>query len=571
MICVKERVPVTIQLASSYDNALAGTPINLTSAGSGTITVSKTGEPRYTLNGLLSTDKTPKQNIDDMLTACGGRMTRGANGWRLRSAAFTAPTVTLDESHIRSGGSISVSSKIPKRERFNAVKGLYVSPQNDGQPSDYPAVTSAAFETEDGSGQKFLELNLPFTTRAHTAMRLGKIEMMRARGDQTTVDFQGNLACFQAAAAGTVSLDNAQWGWTGKSFEVATHNFIFPGASENPIFGVDLGLTALASSAFDWDSSEETAPAIAATISTPSTTVAAPSGLTLTTGTPTLFLKGDGTVLSRIKAAWAAVADEFVTAYEVQYKQSVAGTFEPSKTVTTLEDFIWDVEDGVTYDVRVRSIRHFGGRSAWVSDSITAVGKSAAPSDVASLTVNQNGALVVFKWPGLTDADLAAYDLRFGPRGNSSFADGSPLDPATRTEQITTASVPPGDWTFYIKARDTSGNRSANAASADLVVANTFDVIAGDRTGAALGGHADQFRQAQRFGVPAAGVDQGRERTHQGRAVGAVRALPGSDLQLRGARARPDVRRGRRSRPCRNCLGARAGHCRRHRRPGSAN
>jgi len=42
---------------------------------------------------------------------------------------------------------------------------------------------------------------------------------------------------------------------------------------------------------------------------------------------------------------------------------------------------------------------------------------------------------------------------------------------------VTNTAIPPGDWTVGIKAVDTSGNESANATTANIIVSNSNDVI----------------------------------------------------------------------------------------------
>ena len=60
--------------------------------------------------------------VADFLAAMGGRAINVGGTWRILAAAYTAPTVTLDEDHIVSP--IDVATRIGRRERFNAVKGV---------------------------------------------------------------------------------------------------------------------------------------------------------------------------------------------------------------------------------------------------------------------------------------------------------------------------------------------------------------------------------------------------------------------------------------------------------------
>ena len=63
-----------IQLATSYANALAETQINITGIGSGTHTVNKNAEPRYTSNGAFETDNKHGQILEDLRQSMAGRL-----------------------------------------------------------------------------------------------------------------------------------------------------------------------------------------------------------------------------------------------------------------------------------------------------------------------------------------------------------------------------------------------------------------------------------------------------------------------------------------------------------------
>ena len=84
-----------------------------------------------------------------------------------------------------------------------------------------------------------------------------------------------------------------------------------------------------------------------------------------------------------------------------------------------IETFVWDVQDGIAYDVRVRSVNQLGVRSditdPW-SATVTGhvvLGKSERPGDVQNFTAQQNANLVVLKWDQVTDLDLAGYEIRY--------------------------------------------------------------------------------------------------------------------------------------------------------------
>ena len=140
---------------------------------------------------------------------------------------------------------------------------------------------------------------------------------------------------------------------------------------------------------------------------------------------------------------------------------------------------IIDVEDGITYDFRLRYRSPVPQRSSAWSAAFThlVVGKTAPPADVTGFTIQQNNNVVTFAWNQVPDLDLAGYDIRFGAAG-IAWESATPVTQVTRGTKITTAVVPPGTFDFLIKAVDTSGNESLNAAIiSDFTVTAPFDLL----------------------------------------------------------------------------------------------
>lgn len=105
------------------------------------------------------------------------------------------------------------------------------------------------------------------------------------------------------------------------------------------------------------------------------------------------------------------------------------------------------------------------------------LGKSARPSDVTGFSASQNGRFVVFRWNEIADVDRDGYEIRRTPQGVTDWSRGQTVTVAEQGTQMTSGVVPPGSWTFLIRAKDTSGNFSVNSARYDLDVTNALDVI----------------------------------------------------------------------------------------------
>ena len=132
----------------------------------------------------------------------------------MRAGAYVTPTVTLDENDLASG--LTVSTAISARDSFNAIKGQFVSPASDYQATDYPAITSTTFETEDNGERRYLNLDLPFTDNAARAQRIAKQILYKNR-QEISLRAKFKMNAFQFQIGDTVMITNARLGLYAKS------------------------------------------------------------------------------------------------------------------------------------------------------------------------------------------------------------------------------------------------------------------------------------------------------------------------------------------------------------------
>lgn len=354
-----------IKLASSLDNAITGTAVDFSGTGT-SFTVRKNGEPRYFGGGVVETDSPVGENLRDILSAMGGRAIYVGGNWTLLAAAYNSPSVTLDESHLR--GPMRVSPKVSRRERFNTVKGVYVSPANDGQPSDYPVITNSTYKSADNGDELITDLDLPLTQRPHTAQRLAKIKLEQHR-QEIVVEYPCSLHAMQLQPGDTVNITNDRMGWDEKVFEVMRWKLNVRDQNGAPEFYVDLLLQETASAVYDWNNGEETAVDPAPDTNLPDPfDVSAPVGLSVdsirieTLGSDDLF---------QIVLSWEAHPNEFVVQggqFQIQYKKTADSNWIPTGRRPEGDDTSADCftgELGTNYDIRIRALNNLGIASSW--------------------------------------------------------------------------------------------------------------------------------------------------------------------------------------------------------------
>jgi len=108
--------------------------------------------------------------------------------------------------------------------------------------------------------------------------------------------------------------------------------------------------------------------------------------------------------------------------------------------------------------------------------SLNLLGKTAPPSDVPFMTINEN----VLTWGAVADLDLAGYVLRWQVGNSRSWDDGHPLHPGILTGNTYDMVVrPSGTVSIMVKGLDTSGNYSLTPTTVvtdlgDPLVANVI-------------------------------------------------------------------------------------------------
>jgi hypothetical protein len=126
------------------------------------------------------------------------------------------------------------------------------------------------------------------------------------------------------------------------------------------------------------------------------------------------------------------------------------------------------IVDLQAYRVAVANVNQVNmemAQSDWVTADITPQGKSVPPEDVTGFSVSQNEDRLIFYWNEVSDLDFDYYEIRRGANWDSAV-----LIERTVNIILTLSYFPFGFQTYLIKARDTSGNYSATAASAGIVV-----------------------------------------------------------------------------------------------------
>jgi hypothetical protein len=413
---------------------------------------------RYRLGGAFGTDRAPIAIMEDMLAACAGTLVYVAGRYRLHVGAYTAPTDTLTASDL--AGLVEVVTKPPRRERFNAVRGTFLDPDRGFQAADFPPVSEAAYQIEDGE-VIWTDLELPTVNFRNLAERLALMALRRHREGITVrvpVQFRG----IRYAVWQTLSVTLPDLGWSGKVFRITAWAY-------DPTSGI-VTLTLAEESAFSYawqfDPANAIGPAPDTNLVSPFD-VPAPGGLTMT---EELYVAPNGRgVSTRARLSWQAVPHPFVRGYEVQRRLASATTWQDVATTQgALEAAVDDVPEGL-YAWRVRASTIYGrGRWAEVQARVGAL-LAQPPAAVTGFQVQATGGLAYVSWTQHPDLDV-----RFG--GQIEFRHAPQTTGATWAASTGIGSAVPGANTFavlpllpgtyFAKATDSGGRYSSAAAAA---------------------------------------------------------------------------------------------------------
>lgn len=226
---------------------------------------------------------------------------------------------------------------------------------------------------------------------------------------------------------------------------------------------------------------------VAAAADLSSITLAAPTNLSLASGTAELLVQGDGTIVPRIRVTWTPSLDSRTVGYDLQFKPSSETLWSSAPLIfgqSSSAAFIANIADGINYDIRLRAAGAAREISEWVTiTGYAVIGKTERPSDVADFSIEGTR----LSWTLVSDVDVTSgggYRIKYQPGTSQSWGDALALHSGLLTSSpFDMLIVPSGAVTIMIKAVDSSGNESQSVASigvnlGELFIANvveTFD------------------------------------------------------------------------------------------------
>ncbi len=429
---------------------------------------------RYLCDIEIPLEGNPVDGLTALLGTMAGFAVFSQGKWRIGAGVFASPVMTITEANLTSTEQISIVPRPSRADTINTVRGVYVSPQNNWQPTDYPQVTNSTYVAEDGGEEMVLDLQLPGTIDPYMAQRLAKIALERAR-QSVTVKLACNMSAYRVSAGDVVSVTLERYGFSAKQFRVVDREFDLAG-------GVLLTLREEAVGVYDWNFGEATQVDLApnTTLPNPYESVPMPA-LQLASDEKYLRRLADGTLVTNLHVSWTALTDRRVIeggSIEVQWMKFTdlqAGIWRPIEPLPgdSTSVLIGPQLESERVAVRARTRTAIGVAGDWTySDWHVIVGKTSPPSQVSALYYSIEPFGVRLYWPAISDPDVAGYELRVG---GTSWDTATPLSGTEPTRTSGTDFLwrvrSAGTYDVRIKAYDTGGRYSSASANASVAIA----------------------------------------------------------------------------------------------------
>ncbi len=393
-------------------------------------------QKRYRAHGLIFSDDEYDTTIKKLCTAMAASPADFGGRFGTVGIEAKTPVLTIDQGDLITGMGDTYTPKRTWAALVGAVEGRYQPADRLYQPTDYPRVTNAAWEAEDGGEPKVKTLDLEFETDGERAQRLALLDA-RLERRQATLTGAYPLWAIELERGDWFVRTGGRFGEIGKTFEVmqrvidvATMTVSIVAQEVDP-----------ADSAWDETGAIDPPPAL-----TPSTASLGALETPVLTVADNLMV-GAGSRIPALRVGWETPTDERIRNILIEIRRT-SDNLRVAVVTTPIPDdddelIIQNgINEGVGYTVRARymSAALF---SAWSSNSLQSTGSTF-----------EAGAADNVPWSGVTDdggrpdddADVTGSNISAGITGQDWGATASEDEAANTALNPVLGNLIPAKW-----------------------------------------------------------------------------------------------------------------------------
>jgi len=420
---------------------------------------------RYTCDMVVESGTNLTDNLNFLVSTLAGAVTYVQGEFNVFAGAFTAPTVTIDESWL--AGPVRMITKTPRNQIFNAVKGVFVDSEQNYEVTSFTPVTSSVFEAEDGGTRIFQNIELRGTTNSQRAQRIGRLLLRQSR-QQINLEVPTNFKALEISAYDNINLSLSIFGFVTKVFKVTNWRLNSSGS------GIMLSLREEDAANYDWDVGDGVFVDLP-----PDTTFPSPFDVS-PPGAPTiveqLYVSTAGSsVKTRALVTWSASPSQFIVAYEISYTVDGGPEVFVGRTAD-LTITAFDLQPGL-FIFFVKAINNIQAESDKSQNTISIIGLSQPPADMENFSLNMLHNNASLSWDLSADLQVRTGGkiiIKFSPLlvGASWGTAFNILASLPGIAQGVT--VPALTGTYLIKAEDYQGIQSENAT---IIVSDVANIL----------------------------------------------------------------------------------------------
>lgn len=178
---------------------------------------------RYEANGYLFADRSFKDTIMDLCRAMDARAADFGGRIGVLDNQPRSPVMEITEADVIEGSREQYRPKSSYVELFNGVTGTFINPDQNYQPTDFPRITDATWQAQDGGQMKLDTIDFEMEVSQERAERLASNYIARRRR-QARLSGTYRLRTIQLEQGDWFIRSGGRFG-AGKTFEVMDRVF----------------------------------------------------------------------------------------------------------------------------------------------------------------------------------------------------------------------------------------------------------------------------------------------------------------------------------------------------------